>query len=55
VEHVVLKALSNSCCLPPDFLTETVSAEHQFGLSAIFAIVFRHGESLIGEADPPLR
>jgi hypothetical protein len=48
VEHVVLNALSNPCGLPPDFLTETVPAQHQFGLSAIFAIVF-------GEADPPSR
>jgi hypothetical protein len=48
VEHVVFNVLSNPCGLPPDFLTETVAAQHQFGLSAIFAIVF-------GEADPPLR
>jgi hypothetical protein len=52
VEHVVLNALSNSFGLPPDFLTETVPATPVW---AIFAIVFRHGESLIGEADPPLR
>jgi hypothetical protein len=48
VEQVVLNALSNPCGLPPNFLTETVPAQHQFGLSAIFAIVFE-------EADPPLR
>jgi hypothetical protein len=43
VERVVLNALVNAAALPPD-----VRAFGDF-----FGIVFRHGESSIGEADPP--
>jgi hypothetical protein len=48
VERIVLNALPNECDFAVKFLTEGFRAQHQFGLSAIFAIVF-------GEADPPLR
>ena len=44
MERVVLNALAKSAALPPDICA----------YGDLFAIVFRHGESLIGETDPPL-
>jgi hypothetical protein len=50
VERVVLNALANNAVLSPDFRSSAFGTG--FWPSAI-DIVFRHGESPIGEADPP--